>query len=81
MPTLDGDIVYARDRGDDNLRLMALYPERRYYVIRPGILAADSLREIGPNAETTDRDATSDANKSASGRLATSQPSDTLSPQ
>jgi hypothetical protein len=41
-PTLDSDIVYARDLGwRENRKLMALYPDRKYYTLR-GI----ELREI-----------------------------------
>lgn len=30
--SFDRPVLYARDRGDDNRRLMAYYPERRFYV-------------------------------------------------
>ena len=30
-PDLDGRVLYARDLGAENLRLMAAYPDRRYY--------------------------------------------------
>ena len=30
-PLLDGDVLYARDLGAEDQRLMALYPDRRFY--------------------------------------------------
>ncbi len=33
-PTLDGDVVYARDLGPENVRLAEQYPDRAYYRLR-----------------------------------------------
>jgi len=46
-PTLDGDVVYARDLGERrNAELMALYPGRDFYAITPGELAEATFRRI-----------------------------------
>lgn len=43
-PTLDGEVVYARDRGlFENARLMALYPDRSYY-----LFSGDRLVRLHP---------------------------------
>ena len=48
-PTLDGDVVYARDLGERcNAELMALYPGRDCYAITPGDLAEATFRRIEP---------------------------------
>jgi hypothetical protein len=43
-PLLKGDVVYARDLGPENGRLMALYPERSYYRYD---FNQETLEEIG----------------------------------
>lgn len=59
-PTLDGDIVYARDLEEQNERLMAYYPGRRFYTVRPGILAESSLKErFAPRPSPTTQPAAS----------------------
>ncbi len=46
-PALSGDIIYARDRGD-NSSLMRLYPQRRYYRFTA---FGNILQEVFPNSQ------------------------------
>lgn len=39
-PALNGPVVYAADRGIENDRLMAFYPERHYYLFDDGRISA-----------------------------------------
>ncbi|UCD57923.1 MAG: glycosyltransferase family 39 protein [Candidatus Hydrogenedentota bacterium] len=45
-PDLRGDIIYARDRGSDNVKLMEQYPGRKYYLYRP---FSENFEEIFPD--------------------------------
>lgn len=58
-PTLDGDVVYARDLGPENVRLAARYPDRetyrlRYWVtgdMRHALIVGPTFSRIDPAAE------------------------------
>jgi hypothetical protein len=32
-PRLDNDIIFARDLGADNIRLIETYPDRQYFIV------------------------------------------------